>query len=65
MGIKKDKRIKVFDDLIFYNELMKRLTEDTEDVCFSKTRVKADIKRLRRELLRTYKFIEEELDWNE
>ena len=65
MEVKYKKRVKIYNDLLFCNELMKRLCEDTEDVCFSKVRLKADIRRLRRELLRVHKFIEEELKWNE
>ena len=52
-------RIKIGNDILFCGELMARLVEDTNDKTdFSKTQAMADIKRLRRELLRVYKELE-------
>lgn len=61
MGFDEDKkaRIRIGNDILFCGELMARLVEDTNDKAdFSKTQVMADIKRLRRELLRVHKELE-------
>lgn len=61
MGFDEDRkaRVKIGNDILFCGELMARLVEDTNDKAdFSKTQAMADIKRLRRELLRVYKELE-------
>ena len=53
------KRQGVYGDILFCGELMNRLIDDTENIDFPKTVVQADIRRLRRELLKVHKKIEE------
>ena len=47
---------------MFCGELMNRLIDDTENIDFPKTVVQTDIRRLRRELLKVHKEIEE-ISW--
>ncbi len=52
-------RISVWNDLMFCQMLINRLTDDTENIDFKVTPVIADIKRLRRELLRVEKRVQD------
>ena len=58
--IDKDKkeRVKMWDGLMFCNQMLNRLCDDVEKIDFKKTQVMSDIRKIRRELMKVYKIVE-------